>query len=245
MNSTDDFLIIEETPDLLILNKPHLWSTLPKIGDLKTAPLEALPASPNLGEALGHHRSEQRVIPEFGIVHRLDLGTSGLVVAAKSEPVYRLLREQWSTSAVTKIYRAIVSKPSEDLRDLHLPFEIRTAIGHDLKSAKRMRALNEEKDLRRIRSKPLNALSEIKSYRSVDPTHTELTIQISTGVRHQIRVHLASLGLPILGDLLYKGEPSSRLWLHSSEIELRIKTPAFTVCGRFSVPPPSDWPTFN
>ena len=73
-----------------------------------------------------------------------------------------------------------------------------------------------------IRGRPLEARTEILEVRRASRTQElyDLTVRIETGVMHQIRCHLASQGWPIQGDPIYRGAPSSRLWLHAWRLEI-------------------------
>ena len=81
------------------------------------------------------------------------------------------------------------------------------------------------RNARAIRGKPLPARTELLAARpapGVSPTAQEVRVRIETGVMHQIRCHLASLGWPIVGDPIYGEVPSSRLWLHAETLEFRL-----------------------
>ncbi len=179
---------------------------------------------------------------DFGALHRLDHGTSGILLFAKNLKTYTLLRELWKTDQVTKTYRAITVPLPTILPPL--PHAITTPIGHDEKSAKKMRAILDEKDLKRIRGKPQNAYTEVQSIQSCrmsDAACLDWTLRIKTGVRHQIRVHLSALGAPILGDTQYRGLASNRLWLHSWELKI-TGSPSFPAVA-IQAPLPHDWPS--
>ena len=121
-----------------------------------------------------------------------------------------------------------------------LPREIRLEIGHDAKSSRRMRVLDPalplpmKEQLRRIRGRPQPACTILLAARELRQGMLDLEIRITTGVMHQIRVHLAHLGLPIVGDATYRGRESSRLWLHAWKLELGGR--------RIEAPLPQDWP---
>jgi 23S rRNA-/tRNA-specific pseudouridylate synthase len=123
---------------------------------------------------------------------------------------------------------------------MKLPHLINLEIAHDAKSAKRMRVLDPglalplNQQLRRIRGKPQPALTVILTATPIQSGHVELEVEIQTGVMHQIRVHLAHLGFPILGDPLYSKTPSERLWLHASTLKMGNIT--------INAPNPENWP---
>lgn len=133
---------------------------------------------------------------EPGVVHRLDTDTSGVLLAARTPRAYEALRRQFSAHQVIKEYVALVEG------DIALPGEVTAPIAHDRHNRRKMRvraATTELPDARPARTayRPVERFGEM----------TLLAVQITTGVMHQIRVHLASRGHPIVGDHLY-GTPS-------------------------------------
>jgi 23S rRNA-/tRNA-specific pseudouridylate synthase len=197
--------------------------------------LELFPA----GEGLGRGGLES------GILHRLDTGTSGCLVFAKTQIAFERIHAAWKTHEVLKIYRAL-SRPALDTPPtLPLPEPIDLAIGHDIKSKRRMRVISAEwspHQLKtRIRGKPLPALTRVLEHRTLKQGVHELTVAIDTGVMHQIRVHLAHFGLPLLGDPVYGGSPSRRLGLHAWKVRL----PSLSSTGLpldITAPLPEFWP---
>lgn len=153
-----------------------------------------------------------------GPIHRLDNGTSGALAFAKTDQALAQLRALWSQPGrVLKIYRALTaSPPPQDVRSLDF------SIGHSGKSAKKMIGLQNLNSvaLRSIRGKPQDAHTQILAVAPTGREHFDLTLQITTGVRHQIRIHLSMVGSPILGDVLYKGAPAERLFLHAWKLRL-------------------------
>jgi 23S rRNA pseudouridine1911/1915/1917 synthase len=131
-----------------------------------------------------------------GIVHRLDKMTSGLLVVAKNDRSHRALAEQFKHRQVTKEYLALVyGKPVPARRTIDLP------IGRDPKNRKKFS----------VRAhKTRNAVSHYEVSRECGPC-TLLRVRIETGRTHQIRVHLAHIGHPVVGDILYGGNRSRNL----------------------------------
>ncbi|MEW6300858.1 MAG: RluA family pseudouridine synthase [Thermodesulfobacteriota bacterium] len=138
---------------------------------------------------------------EAGLVHRLDTATSGLLVAARTPAAYAGVRHQFHVHAVDKRYVALVAG--------HFAFTGRAAffLAPTGRRGQRMRIVADGKGQRAISTyTPLELL----------PQHTLLEATILTGVRHQIRAHLAGVGHPVVGDPLYEGaEPAPRLCLHA------------------------------
>jgi 23S rRNA pseudouridine1911/1915/1917 synthase len=202
--------IIYEDDDLLVVNKPagmvvHVGAGV-KSGTLVNALLHHIG---KLSTAGGELRP--------GIVHRLDRMTSGLVVVAKNDSAHRELSAQFKSREVHKTYLALVHGR---LTDLH--GEISTSVGRDPK--------------RRIRMRPggIGAREASTRYRLLRRFRdfTLLEAEPRTGRTHQIRVHLSSIGHPVVGDTLY-GAPArlridtreektlERNFLHAAALALR------------------------
>lgn len=139
-----------------------------------------------------------------GIVHRLDRATSGVMICAKNQKTLSWLQKQFSDRKVHKVYTAIVSghlNPPEAIIDMPIernpkaPATFRVGSnGKEARTTYRVESSSEEHDL--IELKPL------------------------TGRTHQLRVHLAHQGHPIVGDTLYGSGPADRMLLHASRLEL-------------------------
>ncbi|MBI3541057.1 MAG: RluA family pseudouridine synthase [Deltaproteobacteria bacterium] len=155
---------------------------------------------------------------DWGAVHRLDVETSGLVVFARNQKTYELLREQFSKNRVEKEYTALVEGV------LQKPGKITWPIGPDPKSSKRVKVYRNHKEA--VRGKAQEAVTVYKSVGQTQgfaPT-TLLKITIKTGRRHQIRAHLAAMGHPIVGDRIYGGNHGG-LPLHLHATRLKFKHP--------------------
>ena len=168
---------------------------------------------------------------ELHLVHRLDTGTSGVLLFAKSESVFNEMRNQFKLKKIKKSYSAWSEKIPERLKlasSLVLPLRIHAPLAHHPKSKKRMIALPEEKK-RIFRGKPIPALTIIhqvleENFSGLPSIRFDL--EIITGVMHQIRVHLHSIGFPLIGDPIYEKleqrERSIRLALHARKIEFEL-----------------------
>jgi 23S rRNA pseudouridine1911/1915/1917 synthase len=198
--------IIFENDDLLVVNKPAGMVVHPSPGhESGTLVHAALGHVPGL-EGIG---GEERP----GIVHRLDKETSGLIVVAKNERAHRWLQEQFKSRQVEKIYLALVDgKPPTPSGRVEAP------IGRSATHRKLMAVVPP--------GKGREAVSEYRTLESF-PQHTLLEIHPLTGRTHQIRVHLASLGTPIVGDFKYggnesrgKGAVADKLHLHARTIDI-------------------------
>ena len=126
-----------------------------------------------------------------GIVHRLDKDTSGLLVAAKHDVAHRGLSAQFAARRLSRTYRAVVwgvPRPAEG--------RIEGAIGRDPRNRKRM-AVRE--------SGGKAAFTRYRVLKSLDPLWSLVECRLETGRTHQIRVHMAAKGHPLVGDALYGG----------------------------------------
>jgi RluA family pseudouridine synthase len=133
--------------------------------------------------------------------HRLDKETSGLLLFSLSEVGRRGLAAVFEQRLVKKTYWAWVK-------------------GCPPRSGKMDKALGEQKGRVWVQVEGLQALTEFRRKR-LHGGYSWLELYPHTGRKHQLRVHCASSGWPILGDSLYRGESSRRLWLHAVSLELR------------------------
>ena len=148
---------------------------------------------------------------EGGLLHRLDNHTSGLVIAARSLAALQRGREAFAGHLLSKIYRFLV--------DRDVPWhehEVDRPLAHDRRRRSRMVWQRGASTPHRGRWYP--AVTRFVRLGVLGDRHLwEATM--STGVMHQIRVHAASVGLPLAGDRLYGGGGTGRFWLHHRRIE--------------------------
>ena len=193
--------IIFENDDLAVINKPAGMVVHPAAGHATgTLVQAALSAIPDLQGINGEERP--------GIVHRLDKETSGLILLAKNEQSHRWLQDQFRLRKVKKVYLALVDgKPPTPTG------RIEAEIARDPSHRKQMAVVADG------RGRP--ATTEYLTLESF-PQHTLIEAHPMTGRTHQIRLHLAFLGCPIVGDTIYGRKKSSidlgRHFLHAAKI---------------------------
>jgi 23S rRNA pseudouridine1911/1915/1917 synthase len=142
---------------------------------------------------------------EPGLVHRLDRETSGLVLVAKTQAAFDDLRLQFRRRRVKKKYWALVWGIAEDQGSVAYP------ITHDSRDKRRMQAIVRASPRSR-RQKSWMALTRFRKLWDVNGLSL-MEIEMETGVTHQIRVHLAAIGHPIVGDKLYGENNQKKLRL--------------------------------
>ena len=176
-------VVLYEDEDLIVLDKPAGLVVHPA------------PGHPNgtLVNALLHHCGDLAGIGGVlrpGIVHRLDRGTSGVLVAAKNDAAHQHLSEQFAEHTIDRVYRTLVrGLPRANEGRIDRP------IGRHPKDRKRMSV-----ETRSGRPSITN-WRVLRRFRQAGAS--ELEIRPETGRTHQIRVHLSSAGLPVVGDVVY------------------------------------------
>ena len=145
---------------------------------------------------------------EAGLIHRLDTDTSGLLLAARTAPAYRALREQFRDRSVGKHYLVLVEGSLKDQGHIALPLESTGPRGQRVKIATSDRG-----------REALTQYVPVQHF----PRHTLVQVTLITGARHQIRAHLAALGHPIVGDKTYgtENQLAERLCLHAETLTFR------------------------
>lgn len=175
--------IVYEDSDIIVVNKPQGMVVHPAAGHIEGT----------LVNALLHHCGDLSGINGVirpGIVHRIDKDTSGLLVAAKNDAAHLGLTAQWAGHNITRVYHALVHDVvAEDRGTIDAP------IGRHPRDRKKMTV------------EPNKGKDAITHYRVLDrfavANTSYLQLTLETGRTHQIRVHMAHLGHPVLGDPLY------------------------------------------
>jgi 23S rRNA pseudouridine1911/1915/1917 synthase len=206
--------IVFEDPDVVVLDKPAGMVVHPGAGH----------RSGTLVNALLHHVKDLSGIGgelRPGIVHRLDRGTSGLMVVAKHDRAHQELSRQFTDREVEKEYVALVWGV------VHAGRRIDAPIGRDEKDRQRMSTR-----ARRARS-AVTRVTWARHFKGV----SLLKVAIATGRTHQIRVHLSAIGHPIVGDSTYGGV--RRRVPHDLRPVMRLERP-FLHAARLSFTHPVD-----
>jgi 23S rRNA pseudouridine1911/1915/1917 synthase len=182
--------------------------------------------------AAGHRISTSGADERRGVVHRLDVGTSGLMVVAKSELAYRVLKDAFRDRTVDKRYNALVQgHPDPMVGTVDAPIDRHPTA--DYKYA----VVSGGRD-------------SVTHYETIEafPHATLLDIRLETGRTHQIRVHMAALRHPCVGDITYGADPVlsrrlglTRQWLHA--VRLGFAHPADGRYVSFTSPYPDDLQT--
>jgi 23S rRNA pseudouridine1911/1915/1917 synthase len=217
-----DLAIVYRDDDLVVIDKPVGVAAHPSVGWDGPTVLGALTAA---GVRVATAGAAERA----GIVHRLDAGTSGLMVVATSDRAYVELKRQFHDREVTKIYHAVVQGHPDPLAGT-----IDAPIGRHPGSAWKFAVTADGKD-------------SVTHYQTLEafPAASLLEIHLETGRTHQIRVHMAAQRHPCVGDAMYGADPTlsarlglTRQWLHAMKLEFRH--PATGEIVRFESSYPAD-----
>ncbi|AWB86298.1 RluA family pseudouridine synthase [Mycetocola zhujimingii] len=211
-----DLSVVYDDDDIIVVDKPTGVAAHPSVGWTGPTVLGALAGA-------GYSVSTSGATERAGIVHRLDVGTTGLMVVAKSERAYTALKRAFHDREVEKVYHAVVQGHPDPLAGT-----IDAPIGrhprHDWKFA-----ITAE-------GKP-----SVTHYETLEafPSASLLEVHLESGRTHQIRVHMAAQRHPCVGDPLYGADPTisarlglTRQWLHARQLS-------------FTHPGSGEWVTFT
>jgi 23S rRNA pseudouridine1911/1915/1917 synthase len=192
-------VIVHDDDDIVVIDKPVGVAAHPSLGWSGPDVLSHLAGA-------GFRISTSGVPERRGIVQRLDVGTSGLMVVAKSERAYTILKRAFRSRSVDKIYHALVQGHPD-------PFTgtIEAPIGRDFSADYKMAVIDKGRH-------SVTHYSTLEAFVAA----TLLEIKLETGRTHQIRVHMAAIRHPCVGDLMYGADPVlaaklglERQWLHA------------------------------
>jgi len=188
--------VIYEDNDVLVINKPSGLLTHAKGGIA-----DEMTVADFLNDKVDFPKKHNRP----GIVHRLDRDTSGLLVAARNEATASFLQKQFAGRSVKKVYLAVVEgRPKLDEAKIDLPIA-----RHPKKPSS-------------FRVDPSGKPAETKyKVLATDDARSLVWLEPKTGRTHQLRVHMAHIGTPILGDRVY-GQAEERLILHAYQLEIDL-----------------------
>ena len=198
----DGLDVVYDDDYVIVINKPVGIAAHPSPGWQGATVVGAIFAA-------GYQLATSGAAERQGVVHRLDVGTSGLMVVAKNEIAYSSLKDQFRNRTVSKIYHALVQGHMDPTTgtidapiDRHPREDYRFAV-------------------------VANGKPSITHYKTLEvfPAVSLMEIELETGRTHQIRVHFSALHHPLVGDLTYGADPSlaqrlsiSRPWLHAKDL---------------------------
>lgn len=194
--------VIYQDQNVIVINKPAGLLTHSK-GVLNTEPSVASFIKPLLaGDIADTNRA--------GIVHRLDRHTSGVIICAKNKASLSYLQKQFSLRKVKKTYVAIVSgllEPPAAIIDVPIA-----------RNPRHPQTFRPDADGKAS----ISEYSLVRSFEKDGKTYSLIEVRPKTGRTHQIRVHMAYVGHPILGDSVYAQVGAEHMYLHSSSLEITI-----------------------
>lgn len=195
--------IVHDDDEIVVVSKPPGVAAHPSNGWYGPTVLGGL-------AALGYNIATSGAPERQGIVHRLDQGTSGLMVVAKSEYAYSELKRQFKEREVRKIYHTVVHGYPDPLTGT-----VEAPIGKDSSALWKFAVTADGRHA-------VTHYDTIEVFKAA----TLLEITLETGRTHQIRVHMSSLRHPCVGDVTYGADPRlaaklklERQWLHAYELE--------------------------
>ncbi len=197
-----DLRIVFDDADIVVVDKPAGVAAHPSLGWDGPSVVEHLMAA-------GFRISTSGASERQGVVQRLDVGTSGLMVVAKSDHAYTVLKQAFRDRTVHKVYHALVQGlPDPLVGTIEAPIGRHPA--HDWKMA--------------VMAGGRHAVTHYETLEA-HKTASLLRIELETGRTHQIRVHMAAVRHPCVGDPLYEADPVlaarlglERQWLHATEL---------------------------
>ena len=202
--------VIFENNEFMVLDKPSGWHTVCGKGDAR--------GEPSIEGWLRQRDPEAEHLPEAGLVHRLDRGTSGCLIVAKTLDASEVLQEELRDGRIQKRYLAVIKGRIGRKGDFVLHFTSR------YRGSKKMRVTSEG---------DYTVRGKCRWWRRDDlhPGPGMQTVEVDlmgAGRRHQVRAGLAFLGTPLVGDPLYGGPEAPRIMLHALAVIIegrRIEAP--------------------
>lgn len=218
----NEMSIVYDDDDIVVVDKPPFLAAHPSLGWTGDTVVGALAGA-------GYRISTSGPPERQGIVHRLDVGTSGLMIVAKSEIAYSVMKRKFKDREIHKTYHAVVQghpDPSEGTID--------APIGRHPGSSWKFAVTADGRH-------SVTHYSTLEAY----PGASLVEVELETGRTHQIRVHMAAHRHPLVGDELYGADPSltarlglTRQWLHA--IRLGFDHPTTGTRLELEAPYPND-----
>ena len=220
--AVEGLAVVHDDDDLVVVDKPVGVAVHPSPGWTGPTVVAGLAAA-------GYRIATSGAAERQGIVHRLDVGTSGVMVVAKSEHAYSVLKRAFKERTVTKTYHALVQGHPDPLTGT-----IDAPVGRHPTSDHRWAVV--------ANGKPsITHYELLEAHRSA----SLMQVRLETGRTHQIRVHFSALRHPCVGDLTYGADPTlaarlglARQWLHA--VRLGFTHPGTGQDVEYSSPYPPD-----
>lgn len=213
--------VLHEDRSIIVVDKPVGVAAHPSPGWTGPTVVGGLTAA-------GHTLAQAGAAERQGIVHRLDVGTSGVMIVAKTPSAYSDLKDQFRNRTVAKTYHALVQGHPDPTRGT-----IDAPIG-------RLRGNDHRFGVVADGRPSITHYDTMEAFRYA----TLLTVNLETGRTHQIRVHMSATKHPCAGDLTYGADPSlaarlglTRQWLHAVELTVRHPESGADVTFRSPYPP--------
>ncbi|NAZ86414.1 RluA family pseudouridine synthase [Kineococcus indalonis] len=221
----EDLTVVHDDDDLVVVDKPVGVAAHPSPGWTGPTVVGGLAGA-------GYRVATSGAAERQGVVHRLDVGTSGLMVVAKSEHAYSALKRAFKERTVDKVYHAVVQGHPDPLRGT-----IDAPIGRHPGAAYKFAVTADGKP-------SVTHYEVLEAFRSA----ALVEVHLETGRTHQIRVHFSALRHPCAGDLTYGADPTlaarlglQRQWLHA--VRLGFEHPGTGRAVEFTSSYPADLAT--
>jgi 23S rRNA pseudouridine1911/1915/1917 synthase len=217
----EGLVVLYEDDDILVVDKPRGVAAHPSPGWSGPTVIGGLVAA-------GHTVATSGSAERQGIVHRLDANTTGVMVVAKSEPAYSALKRAFRERTVDKRYHALLQGHPDPLRGT-----VDAPIGRHPSGDGRFAVISDGRP-------SVTHYDTLEAFRAA----SLVSVHLETGRTHQIRVHMAAIRHPVVGDLLYGADPVlaarlglTRQWLHAVSLTFAHPADGVEVSFTSSYPP--------
>lgn len=217
----DGLVVLYEDDDIIVVDKPRGVAAHPTPGWTGPTVIGGLLAA-------GHRVATSGAAERQGIVHRLDANTTGVMVVAKSEHAYSVLKQAFRERTVDKVYHALVQGHPDPLRGT-----VDAPIGRHPSGDGRFAVVSDGRP-------SVTHYDTLEAFRAA----SLVEVHLETGRTHQIRVHMTAIRHPCCGDLLYGADPVlaarlglTRQWLHAVSLSFAHPADAREVTFTSAYPP--------